>query len=159
MRAKPAIARDVGSPGPRLWHPIAATVGALRRPGFARGLLVACLLLPAGVAFAQSAAQRFPDVVAARVRAAGPDLFDFDVTVSSPHDTPNRYADAFRVAGADGQVFAERKLLHDHQHEQPFTRDLHAVAIPPGVKKVVVQARDRKHGYGGATVEVTLPGR
>jgi hypothetical protein len=81
------------------------------------------------------------------------------VTVSSPYDTADRYADGFRVAGADGRVYGERKLLHDHAAEQPFTRDLHNVAIPAGVKTVIVQARDRKFGYGGRTVEVNLPGR
>jgi hypothetical protein len=103
--------------------------------------------------------QRFPDVIAAAVRPSGPGTFDFDVTVSSPYDTPLRYADAFRVTGKDGTVFGERILLHDHAGEQPFTRDLYGVSIPPTIKTVVVQARDRKYGYGGRTVEVILPGR
>ncbi|MCU0805035.1 MAG: hypothetical protein MUF79_08105 [Burkholderiales bacterium] len=103
--------------------------------------------------------QRFPDVVSVEVRASGPNAFDFDVTVSSPYDTPQRYADGFRVYAQTGQVFGERKLLHDHQDEQPFTRDLYAVKVPPGVKTVVVQARDQKYGYGGKAVEVVLPGR
>ena len=50
-------------------------------------------------------------------------------------------------------------LLHDHQNEQPFTRDLYAVKIPQAVKTVLVQARDQKFGYGGKVVEVQLPGR
>lgn len=103
--------------------------------------------------------QRFPDVVAVKVRASGPDLFDFDVTISSPYDTPRRYADGFRVYTSDNLVLGERKLLHDHQDEQPFTRDLYAVKIPPALKKVLVQARDQKYGYGGKVVEVVLPGR
>ena len=103
--------------------------------------------------------QRFPDVVAVKVRQAGANTFDFDVTVSSPYDTPQRYADAFRVTGRDGTVFGERKLLHDHAGEQPFTRDLYGVAIPAGIKTVTVQARDRKYGYGGKTAEASIPGR
>ena len=103
--------------------------------------------------------QKFPDVVAAKVRASGADTYDFDVTVSSPYDTAERYADAFRVVGPDGAVFGERVLLHDHATEQPFTRDLYGVKIPPGIRSVVVQARDRKHGYGGKTLRVALPGR
>jgi hypothetical protein len=102
---------------------------------------------------------RFPDVVAVKVRAASAGQFDFDVTVSSPYDTPQRYADGFRVQTLAGQVLGERKLLHDHQNEQPFTRDLYGVKIPPGVSKVLVQARDQQHGYGGAAVEAVLPGR
>lgn len=104
-------------------------------------------------------AQKFPDVLEVNVRAAGAGTFDFDVTVSSPYDTPQRYADAFRVVGPDGAVFGERILWHDHAGEQPFTRDLHGVKIPAGVTRVVVQARDQRHGWGGKVVEVALPGR
>lgn len=53
----------------------------------------------------------------------------------------------------------ERTLFYDRASEQPFTRDLCGVKIPRGVKAVVIQARDRKHGYGGKSVEVSLPGR
>lgn len=102
----------------------------------------------------------YPDVIAVQVRAHGPDRFDFDVTVSSPYDTPQRYADGFRVGSLDGKVLhGERKLWHDHAGEQPFTRDLYGVSIPPGVRMVKVQARDQRHGYGGRSMEVTLPGR
>lgn len=103
--------------------------------------------------------QRFPDVIAVKVKVAAPGVFDFDVTVSSPYDTPSRYADGFRVSTTEGKVLGERKLLHDHQTEQPFTRDLYSVKIPDGIAKVVVQARDQKYGYGGKTVEVLLPER
>ncbi|MBK5102709.1 MAG: hypothetical protein JJE42_00530, partial [Burkholderiales bacterium] len=75
------------------------------------------------------------------------------------YDSPNRYADGFRIAGKDGQVYGERKLLHDHAGEQPFTRDLYGVTIPRGVRTVVIQARDQKYGYGGEIVEAALPGR
>lgn len=109
---------------------------------------------------ADGAAQQFPDVIAVEVRASdATDRFDFDVTVSSPYDTRQRYADAFRVIDRDGQVFGERKLLHDHADEQPFIRDLYGVSIPRGVRTVVIQARDKQYGYGGKTFEVTLPGR
>ena len=103
--------------------------------------------------------QKYPDVVSARVQPRAPDTFDFDVTVSSPYDSPKRYADAFRVMGKNGVVFGERKLLHDHGDEQPFTRDLYGVKIPPGIRLVAIQARDQQYGYGGKTVEVVLPGR
>jgi hypothetical protein len=103
--------------------------------------------------------QKHPSVLAAKVTPRGGDRFDFDVTISSPYDTPQRYADGFRVVGAKGEVYGERKLLHDHADEQPFTRDLHGVAIPAGVRTVVVEARDQSYGYGGRKLEVALPGR
>lgn len=124
------------------------------------GLAMLCID-PVGSAAASAAtpSQKFPDVVAVKVRPGGPGRFDFDVTVSSPYDTAARYADAFRVSGKDGTVFGERRLLHDHADEQPFTRDLYGVAVPAGVRVVVVEARDSANGYGGKSMEVLLPGR
>lgn len=121
-------------------------------------LLVAALVC-GPVAAADVGEQKYPNVLAAKVVARDSDRFDFDVTVSSTYDSPSRYADAFRAMGKDGQVFGERILWHDHAGEQPFTRDLYGVRIPPGVRRVVIQARDLKHGYGGKTFEVALPGR
>lgn len=108
---------------------------------------------------AWAAEQKFPEIVGAKVRASGPNRFDFDVTVSSPYDTPQRYADAFRVETRDGRVLGERILLHDHQDEQPFTRDLYGVSIPSGIASVIIRGRDRSNGWGGKAYEVALPGR
>lgn len=120
---------------------------------------VACALVASTVPAGDAVTQKHPDVLAAKVRPGGTDTFDFDVTVSSPYDTPQRYADAFRVMGRDGVVYGERILLHDHAGEQPFTRDLYGVNIPRAVRVVVIQARDQRFGYGGKSIEVLLPGR
>jgi hypothetical protein len=103
--------------------------------------------------------QKFPDVVSVDVHARGEDHFDFDVTISSPYDTPRRYADAFRIMSQDAVIYGVRDLLHDHADEQPFTRDLYGVHVNAGVKELVIQARDTKYGYGGKTLTVILPGR
>lgn len=108
---------------------------------------------------AVGAEQGFPDVLEVAVRATADGRFDFDVTVSAPYDTLARYADGFRVTTLAGEVLGERKLWHDHQFEQPFTRDLHGVRIPQGIAMERVQARDQRHGYGGRVAEVDLPGR
>lgn len=127
------------------------------------GLLLASAGLalgpPAGVRSQTGVQQKFPDIVSVKVVPRGGNVFDFDVTVSSPYDTAARYADAFRVSAKGGAVLGERILLHDHADEQPFTRDLYGVAIPPGVAIVVIEGRDRKHGWGGKIVEIRLPGR
>ncbi len=47
-------------------------------------------------------AQRFPDVIAVEVDRAPDGTARFDVTISSPYDSPDRYADAWRVLGPDG---------------------------------------------------------
>lgn len=101
-------------------------------------------------------AQRFPDVIEAEVIRSADGTFRFDVTISSPYDSPDRYADAFRVVGPDGDVLGVRELLHDHASEQPFTRSLANVAVPPGVSTVTVEARDLDNGWGGATVQLEL---
>lgn len=102
--------------------------------------------------------QRFPDVVDVTVQPSG-ETFSFDVTITSPYDSPERYADGWRVKGPDGTVYGEHELLHDHAGEQPFTRTQTGVSIPEGVSEVVVEGRDQRNGYGGATKNVRLPGR
>jgi hypothetical protein len=130
-----------------------------RRSQLLAFLALALVIVAASSPAADALAQKHPDVIAAKVQPRAPETFDFDVTVSSPYDTAQRYADAIRVTGRDGTVYGERKLLHDHADEQPFTRDLYGVKIPRGVRVVVAQGRDRQFGYGGKTIEVTLPGR
>ena len=120
---------------------------------------LALVVVSVGVIAAGPSDQKFPDVVSVKVTPRSANLFDFDVTVSSPYDTPQRYADAIRVVAKPDVVLGERILFHDHADEQPFTRDVYGVKIPPGIRAVTVQARDKAHGYGGKTVEVTLPGR
>ena len=100
--------------------------------------------------------QRFPDVIAVEVEQAADGTARFDVTVSSPYDTPQRYADAWRIVGPDGEVLGVRELAHDHAGEQPFTRSLDGVAIPDGVAVVTVEGRDSVYGWGGATVDADL---
>lgn len=98
----------------------------------------------------------FPDVVAVDASLADDGTWSFSVTLSSPYDTPQRYADAWRVLGPDGSELGVRELAHDHANEQPFTRSLGGVEIPDTVQTVVVEGRDQISGWGGETVEVTL---
>lgn len=98
----------------------------------------------------------YPDVVAVDV-VEGSQTHSFEVTISSPYDGPDRYADAFRVIGDDGQVYGIRELTHDHAAEQPFTRSLGGMDIPDSVQTVTIEARDLVYGWGGDTVTVELP--
>ncbi len=98
----------------------------------------------------------YPDVVDVSVSRNG-SVYDFDVTMSSPYDSPERYADAWRVIGDDGKVYGIRELVHDHANEQPFTRSLKGVEIPDSVTSVRIQGRDQVYGWGGDVVEVSLP--
>lgn len=122
-------------------------------------LLAACSASPASPASTPDAAtvsdQRFPDIVDVEVTGSAA-TYSFAVTVSSPYDTPERYADAFRVRGADGTEYGVTELTHDHATEQPFTRSLSGVALPAGVTSVVVEGRDQANGWGGGTQTVEL---
>ncbi len=99
--------------------------------------------------------QPFPDILDVVVIPEG-DTFRFDVTVSSPYDTPERYADAWRIVAPDGTELGVRELTHDHAAEQPFTRSLTGVEIPPDVTTVTVEGRDLVNGWGGDTLTVTI---
>lgn len=85
------------------------------------------------------------------------DQFTVDVTISSPYDTPEQYADGWRVLDESGEVLGEHKLGHDHASEQPFTRTQSGLTIPAGVTKVTVEGRDQQNGYGGKTVTALVP--
>jgi len=99
----------------------------------------------------------YPDVLDVVLTATGDLLFEVDVTMSSPYDSPSRYADAWRVMAPDGTVLGTRELLHDHAAEQPFTRSLGGVEIPADVREVTVEGRDQISGWGGDTVTVDVP--
>jgi hypothetical protein len=98
----------------------------------------------------------FPDVLAAQLSRNADGTFNIAVTISSPYDTPQQYADGWRVLAPDGTVLGEHTLLHDHATEQPFTRTQPNVIIPSHVLTVTIEGRDRINGYGGGTVTVTV---
>ena len=98
----------------------------------------------------------FPDVLEVSATQGDDGTWTFAVTISSPYDSPDRYADAWRVLGPDGTELGVRELLHDHAGEQPFTRSLSGIEIAGDVTEVTVQARDQLNGWGGATVVFAL---
>ena len=115
------------------------------------------LVVTLALAFAAAAWAGDADVVAAKVRRATNGTYDFDVTVKSDDRGWEYFADAFEVLTPDGRVLGTRVLLHPHENEQPFTRDLYGVKIPPGVERVVIRARHKPKGYGGKTLAIELP--
>jgi hypothetical protein len=105
---------------------------------------------------AESSAQRFPDIIDAQPTRTD-NIWNFAVTVSSPYDTPSRYADGWRILGPDGTVYGEHALDHDHASEQLFIRTQSGVRIPDGVTSITIEGRDLINGYGGATLTIDLP--
>jgi hypothetical protein len=110
----------------------------------------------AATAATERAGQQHPDVIDVVVEEESAGVFAFTVTISSPYDTPERYADGWRIIGPDGTVYGEHTLTHDHANEQPFTRTQSGVAIPADVDEVTVEGRDLEHGYGGETATVAV---
>lgn len=98
----------------------------------------------------------FPDVLEVEIDSLGDNRYEISTTLSSPYDSPQRYADAWRVLDEDGNGLGQRELAHDHAEEQPFTRSTE-VEIPDGVAEVTVQGRDQVSGWGGETVTVSVP--
>ena len=103
-----------------------------------------------------SSGNTFPDVIGAQATQDADGTWTFSATLSSPYDTPERYADAWRVVGPDGEVYGVRELLHDHANEQPFTRSQSGIEIPAGVTEVTVDGRDQLNGWGGQSVTVEI---
>ena len=97
------------------------------------------------------------DVVDVKVEKTGPNTFTFAVTVRHADTGWDHYADRWEILGPDGSVLATRVLTHPHVEEQPVTRSLDNVHIPPGVTKVRIRAHDKVHEYGGSEREINLP--
>jgi hypothetical protein len=118
-----------------------------------RHLLV--LAVAAGAAATVAAGEA--DIVDAKVRRSAAGVYDFDVTIRSVDKGWDYYADSFEVLTPDGRLLGQRELLHPHETEQPFTRELYGVRIPASVTEVLVRARHKPRGYDGATRILKLP--
>lgn len=80
------------------------------------------------------------------------------VNVTLRHDDQGwkHYADAWRIVDEKGHVLATRTLYHPHDHEQPFTRSLSGVQLPPATRVVFIEAHDNKHGWSPRRIRVDL---
>jgi hypothetical protein len=125
---------------------------AAPRPSCApmRALILAALLLLAAPAIAGEAR-----VIGVEVEP-GASGWRFDVTVESDESGWDKYADGWEVLAPDGTRLGFRELFHPHVDEQPFTRSLSGVEIPPELDEVLVRAHDSVEGWG-PPMRVTLP--
>ncbi|MEM8589073.1 MAG: hypothetical protein AAGG65_13525 [Pseudomonadota bacterium] len=96
------------------------------------------------------------DVVGVEASQSANGTWRFDVTVAHEDEGWDHYADQWEVLAPDGTVLGERVLAHPHVTEQPFTRSLSGVVIPPEIDTVTIRARDSVHGYGGAEMTVAI---
>jgi hypothetical protein len=72
--------------------------------------------------------------------------FRFDITVKSKDTGWDYYAERFEVVTSDGKILGTRVLLHPHEDEQPFTRELDSVKIPAGTTEIKVRALMKRKG-------------
>lgn len=97
------------------------------------------------------------DVTDVKVKKSGEGSYVFEVAVAHGDTGWEHYADRWDIVDGDGTILGTRILLHPHVDEQPFTRSLSGVEIPPETKEISVRAHDSVHGYGGKTISVELP--
>ncbi|HUW10761.1 MAG TPA: hypothetical protein VM537_13600 [Anaerolineae bacterium] len=92
--------------------------------------------------------------VKAQLQSGG--SWSVDVTVEHEDIGWDHYADRWEVLAPADEILTTRVLAHPHVDEQPFTRSLGEIAIPPDISEVRVRAHDLVHGYGGRGVAVDL---
>jgi hypothetical protein len=96
------------------------------------------------------------DVTAVAVKRLAEGIWRFEVTVAHDDEGWDHYADRWEVLSPDGSVLGTRILHHPHENEQPFTRRLSGVPIPPEVESVTIRAHDSIHGFGGREEEIII---
>ncbi len=113
-------------------------------------LTIALILLPLSAPAGQV------QILDARAQPDGDASYRFDVTLRHADSGWDHYADKWQVIGDGDRVLGERILLHPHVNEQPFTRSLGGVQVPPGTRQVRVRAHDNVHGYADRELSVEL---
>ena len=97
------------------------------------------------------------DVVKVNILSTGERVYRIDVTVRHADIGWDHYANRWEIRTLEGKTLGVRELAHPHVGEQPFTRSLRGIAIPKGIKKVELRARDSVHDYGGKSITVQVP--
>lgn len=128
-----------------------------RRPRRGAGIATAVAVLLPALLIADAAAAGEADVEQAEILREAGGTYRISATVRHADTGWDHYADGWEVVAPDGTVIARRELLHPHAEEQPFTRSLGGVAIPAGIDRVRIRARDSVHGLGGEEVILEVP--
>ncbi|WP_424975561.1 hypothetical protein [Dinoroseobacter sp. S124A] len=113
-------------------------------------------LLATGLSLASGAALASPSVIERAEAQRSGDSYRISVTLSHADTGWDHYADGWEVQTPDGTVIGSRVLYHPHVNEQPFTRSLSGVIVPPGVTELVIRARCNVDGYTGTPYRLRL---
>ncbi|MEJ1355269.1 MAG: hypothetical protein RPU39_11345 [Candidatus Sedimenticola sp. (ex Thyasira tokunagai)] len=114
-------------------------------------LLISTVMLSGAVMAGQA------DVLKLTAEKTGLHSYRFDVTVRYADSGWSHYADRWEILGPEDKVLAVRVLHHPHVDEQPFTRSLGSIKLPANLTWVRARAHDKRHGYGGRRVTISLP--
>ena len=96
------------------------------------------------------------DVLDVEVTQTSAGVYNFAVTIASPDEGWDKYADSFEVRSLSGEVLGTRVLAHPHAEEQPFIRSL--IGVKTTETSVVVTASDLVKGFCGKELTVELSG-
>ncbi len=121
-------------------------------------LLIGLVLFAACGGATTSSAEGCADVIDATITDDG-GTFTIAATVRSNDTGWDKYADAWQVWDAEGNVIGERVLTHPHENEQPFTRSQSGIVIPGELAEVTLSARDSVAGFCGEVFHLEVPGR
>lgn len=73
-------------------------------------------------------------------------LCKFDVTISHADEGWTHFANGWQIFTTTGELLGHRALVHPHVKEQPFTRSIRNIKIPPSIDTVILKANDSLHG-------------
>ncbi len=116
-----------------------------------RTFIAAILWLLAGLSSAGSV-----EIISARAEPDSHDRYRIQVTLRHADSGWDHYANAWRVWAPDGTLLGERRLLHPHVDEQPFTRSLNGIAIGKNITYIEIEAEDSRHGISRQRLRIPL---
>ncbi len=86
-----------------------------------------------------------------------PGAYRLAVTVYSPDQDCDTYADWWEVVTPEGELLYRRILGHSHAQEQPFQRSGGPIEVRPD-QQVIVRAHMNDSGYGGRAMTGSVTG-
>ncbi len=96
------------------------------------------------------------NILSADIVHVNEDRWQVEVTLKHAYTGWDHYANNWRVVDSQGNVLGTRVLYHPHVDEQPFTRGLSNLVIPPTVNTVYIEAHDKLHGWSGHRLKIEL---
>ncbi|MCW8920529.1 MAG: hypothetical protein OQK68_03545 [Sedimenticola sp.] len=96
------------------------------------------------------------EVVSAEAKRTGIGQYHIQATLRHADTGWDHYANAWRVLAPDGSILGERILYHPHVNEQPFTRALSSILIPPGTPYIEIEGQDLVHGSSPIHYKIEL---